>query len=425
MLGRAETGECKDQHGVASPLRNETENSCSMLAKSSISKRVATIRWAPAAWWIVASALGGAFAGSPAGVVWLTGQALQTRLDATIPKVFWSGAPLRAVIRSLSTTQRIAILMDRRVDPEQPVDLSMSDVAVRTILDRIAEPQELGWTMIGSAIYLGPAKTAKILRTLSALKHDEVAKLPAGAATVLRRSEPLTWEDFATPRELLTQLAQSAGRTIEGLDQVPHDLWAAGDLPPLPWIDRLTLLAVQFDLTFRIGKDGRSLELTPLPDRVALVRRYPGGQDPQRLARHWAEQVPDSQIKVVGSEVWVRGLVEDHERLASASGSKARGQAKREATPRGASGKRQELRFTVQNAKGPLDRILAELGQKLGIEVKIDGEALARAGISPQQIVAFSVQDATVDALFEAVLRPAGCTFRREGSAIVVVPAPP
>jgi hypothetical protein len=38
-------------------------------------------------------------------------------------------------------------------------------------------------------------------------------------------------------------------------------------------------------------------------------------------------------------------------------------------------------------------------------------------------VVSFSVRDATVDELFEAVLSPAGCTFRREGKTILVVPA--
>jgi hypothetical protein len=394
-----------------------------VLAKRSISQSLATIRWALLACWIVASAEGG-FAGPKPDTGWATGETLQARLDAVIPKVFWSSAPLRSVVRSLSTTQRIAILIDRRVDPEQPVDLSLDDITVRTLLEKIAEPRELGWTRIGSVIYLGPAETAAILRTLSALRHDDVAKLPAAAAAAFRRSEPLAWDDFATPRELLSQLAQSGGIAIESLDRVPHDLWAAADLPALPWVDRLTLLAVQYDLTFRIGTDGRSVELTLLPDNIALVRRYPGGRDPRRLAEQWAELVPDSQLKVVDGEVWVRGLVEDHERIASASGGKPRGQAKRAASPPATPGKRQQVRFTVQNAKGPLDRLLGELGQKLGMEVKIDREALAKAGISPQQTVAFSVKDATPDELFEAVLRPAGCTFRREGNVIVVLPAP-
>lgn len=397
----------------------------SMLTKRWTSKPLATILWALAACWIVALVEGGACAASPPGGAWLTGEAFRARLDAVIPKVFWSGVPLRTVIRSLSSSQRIAILMDRRVDPEQPVDLTLDEVTVQTLLERITQPRELGWTPLGPVIYLGPAETAAILRTLSALRHDDVAKLPASAAAVFRRSEPLVWEDFATPRDVLGQLAQSVGIQIKGLDRVPHDLWAAADLPALPWVDRVTLVAAQFDLTFRIGAEGRLIELTPLPERVAVVRRYPGGRDPQRLAQQWAELVPDSQVKVVGGDVWVRGLIEDHERLAPVSGSKARVPPKRWAASRATAGKRPEVRFTVQSAKGPLDRLVGELGQKLGMEVKIDREALARAGISPQQTVAFSVKDATVEELFEAVLSPAGCTFRREGNVIVVLPASP
>ena len=225
-------------------------------------------------------------------------------------------------------------------------------------------------------------------------------------------------DDFATPRELLSRLAESAGIRLEGTEQVPHYLWSAADLPALPLVDRLTLIAVQFDLTFRIAADGRSMELVPVPDRVALVRRYPGGRDHEVLAQRWSQLAPESQIKVVGGEIVVRGLVEYHELLGASQQATARRLPKPPSTA-----KRREVRFTVQNAKGPLDRLVAELAEKLQVEVRIDRDALERAGISPSQTVSFGVKDATVDELFEAVLSPAGCTFRREGKTIVVVPA--
>jgi hypothetical protein len=70
-----------------------------------------------------------------------------------------------------------------------------------------------------------------------------------------------------------------------------------------------------------------------------------------------------------------------------------------------------------------LDRLVADLAQKLKVEVRLDRNALEQAGISPNQMVSFSIKDATVDELFEAVLSPARCTFRREGKTMVVVPA--
>jgi hypothetical protein len=69
---------------------------------------------------------------------------------------------------------------------------------------------------------------------------------------------------------------------------------------------------------------------------------------------------------------------------------------------------------------GPL---LQWLAKRLEVELRIDQAGLERAGISLEQQVSFSVTEATLDELFAAVLTPAGCTFRREGSVIYVGPA--
>jgi len=363
----------------------------------------------------------GACAGTPSKSAWLTGRALQTRLDTVVPKEFWAAVrqvALRKAIHTISTTQRVAILVDRRVDPDRELDLPLFDTTVGELLQRIAKDHGLGLTRVGPVSYLGPPQVTARLRTLALLRQEDAARLPEESEETFSRAQPLAWDDFATPRELLSRLAEASGIRLEGLEQVPHDLWAAADLPALSLVDRLTLIAVQYDLTFRIAADGRSMQFVPVPERVAVVRRYPGGREPEQLAQRWSRLVPESQIKVVGDEVFVRGLLEDHERLKAAPHASARKPAKRSS-----SAGRQEVRFTVQNAKGPLDRLVAELAQKLQIEVRIDREALAQAGISPSQVVSFSVKDATVDELFEAVLSPAGCTLRRERNAIVVVPA--
>ena len=108
----------------------------------------------------------------------------------------------------------------------------------------------------------------------------------------------MAWDDLATPRELVTKLAAENGVELAGLELVPHDLWAAADLPPLLWTDRLTLLAIQFDLTFAISADGTAVRLTALPDRLAVVRSYAGGSDPAATARKFAVAAPGAEIKV-------------------------------------------------------------------------------------------------------------------------------
>ena len=103
--------------------------------------------------------------------------------------------------------------------------------------------------------------------------------MPAAVSRPLLQPKPLAWPDFATPRDILTDLARQNGLTLEGLDRVPHDLWAAADLPPLSLVERLTLVANQFDLTFALSADGRTVTL------AAHSRGSAGGTTARRASR--------------------------------------------------------------------------------------------------------------------------------------------
>ena len=135
-------------------------------------------------------------------------------------------------------------------------------------------------------IYFGPEATARRVRTLAMLRHDEAIRLPVAAAsrflqfrrgdgTILRR------------RAIARALASECHVDIQGTDRIPHDLWAAGDLPPLNFFDRLTLVAAQFDLTFEIDPTGESVELVAMPATVEISRDYPFHVGGARSMRSW------------------------------------------------------------------------------------------------------------------------------------------
>ena len=118
------------------------------------------------------------------------------------------------------------------------------------------------------------------------------------------------WDELSEPRQLVGQLAGEAGVTIAHGELIPHDLWPAVDLPPLSWVDRLTLVAAEFDLTFQIGASGQ-VDLVPIPAAVALARDYPAGRDPAAVAERWRKQFPDAKVSVEGNKVRLVGLAED------------------------------------------------------------------------------------------------------------------
>jgi hypothetical protein len=350
---------------------------------------------------------------------WLTGTALQKELQEPRDLAL-SEAPLRQALRELSLQRHVAVFIDRRIDPDRRLKLEIRDTPLGKALGELAKAHGLGLTFLGPVAYFGPLPATARLRTVVELCRDEVHKRPLFVSQKFLRARPIRWNDFDTPRELLAQLAAENNLTVVGLDQIPHDLWAAADLPPLSLIERLTLLVGQFDLTFTVEGAGDRIRLLPVPNDVALVRSYFVPGDPQQTAAGWSALVPGAKIKIVGSRIVVRGSVEAHEQIAALvhpapSPKTAAARPARASRPHV-----EEKRFTVPKSRGRLEFLLTEYAKRLNVQLKIDRDALQRAGISLDQMVSFSVQDATLDDLFRAIAAPAGCACRHTGNIIEI-----
>jgi hypothetical protein len=348
----------------------------------------------------------------------LTGAALRRQFQVRIRQVQWQAAPLRQAVESLSSTQHVAVLLDRRVDPNQPLDLELTDVPLGDVCLRIAQSRNLAVVPIGPVVYFGPADEVPKLETALELCRREVQRLPADGRRRWMETRPLAWSDLAVPREFLTRLAEENHIKLIGVEQVPHDLWAAADLPPLTLVDRLGLIAGQFGLMLEFDVQSRGAALVPIPNDVAVVESYPAGRQPEQLVRRWAELVPQCRLEIVDGNILVRGLLRDHRRLAASQ--KPALEPKTTEPPAGPAG---ATRYTIGRAQGTLGHLLEELSRRLGLELKIDRAALSRAGISLDQPVSLSVHEASREELFRALLEPAGCTFRFEGQTLQVQPA--
>jgi hypothetical protein len=270
---------------------------------------------------------------------------------------------------------------------------------------------------LGPVVYFGPSDSARYLRTLAALRREELGGLPPAVARQIATTKAMAWDDLAEPRALMTELAQEAGLRIVGFHRVPHDLWAAASLPPLAWTDRLTLLAVQFDLTFRVASDGKGIELVPIPADVAIVRSYDAGRDAQAVAKQYAARAPEAEISVSGNKVVVRGLVEDHERITAARPPAA--------TPTSTRPPREVGRTVIEKLSvksAPLVPLLERLAAQLDLDLQLDRQAIAAAGISLDQPVSVELKNAQLEEVFREVLRSTSLQFRIRGNVLEVGP---
>jgi hypothetical protein len=274
----------------------------------------------------------------------------------------------------------VAILIDRRVDPGQKLDLTIKDEPLQVALQAIADHCGLGVSRLGAVVYLGPLSAARRLRPAAAAFGQAVGRLPTTAQRKLFQAKALAWEDLSTPRDLLTHLAEQNGVEIDGLQRVPHDLWAAADLPPLSLIDRLCLIAMQFDLTFEVEDRGKRLVLVPLPGYLPAATDDHG---------------------------WSLGLHAKGKPLAT------------EPTPAVDQIRIQHLSVQAE----PLGPVLRQLADRLGLDLRVDEKALQAAGISLDQRVTVKVENVTVDELFRRLLESTGLTFHRHHKVVEIVPA--
>jgi hypothetical protein len=343
-------------------------------------------------------------------VEWRTGLDVDQQLAQRV-SVELSHAPLRPRVDNLARLHRVSLLLDRREDPSRPIEFAAKDLPLEQVYRDLAAKLGMGFCRLGPVGYFGPNEVCEKLRTLAALRREDVARLPAAVRGHWTKSAAWQWDDLATPRELLEQLASQGHARLAGLDQVPHDLWAAAQLAPLPLVDRLTLVAAEFDLTFKFDDDGQTVTLVPWPDKVVIERQYAGGSRTKELAERWDRVAPSADVKIVGTKLVVRARVEDHELFA----------ASRE--PRKEKPKAEGVQVYTLNLEAvPLDKLLATLERKLDIKIRIDQAAIDKAGIKLGQSVSVKVEQATLDQLLKAVLAPAKLAFRHEGKGIVVEP---
>ena len=163
---------------------------------------------------------------------WATGPDLQKRLAQSID-ITWAENPLRQALEGLARQENTAVLIDRRIDPGRKIAISLRQTPLRDAFEKIAQRCDMGISMVGPVAYFAPAETAEKVRTLIVLRREDVSRASSKASKNFQRRKAVVWDNLAQPRELLEKIGTEYGFKIAGLDQIPHDLWAAADLPPL------------------------------------------------------------------------------------------------------------------------------------------------------------------------------------------------
>ena len=342
----------------------------------------------------------------------LSGARLEQQLEQPVT-VAWSNLSFREAMASFSETQQVAVQIDRRIDADALFALTVTGDPLRTAILKIAQRKGATSSLLGSVVYFGPKSEGESLQTLAALRRDDLRQLPASARRRMARSRATEWPDLAEPRKLIAELAGEAQVKVLGLEQVPHDLWAANRWPSMPWCDRMTLLLVQFGLTFDVAADGRSVRLVEIPAVVSIARSYAGGGQPEARARKVRSLVPAAKVSVAGDKIEVVGRMEDQEEISRLLSGR---------TVRTTVVKPGEDVYKLNVEGLPLKKVFAQLAGMLKLNVKYEQPAIDAAGVSLDQLISFKVENASLDDLLTAALENTGLTFERKENVVTIRP---
>ncbi len=318
-----------------------------------------------------------------------------------------SVAPLLPTLQRISQAHGIGIFLDRRLDPQHPLELRGPAQPLAELLQTIAREQGARVSLLAPVAYIGPAPTTDKLATLLELNREQVRQMNPVEQRKWQTVTPTAWPFLTEPRQLVMNWCQMRGVALQGTDQIPHDLWAAQQLPPLDLLQQLTIVLAGFDLCV-LFEPNEQPRISPIPDRVVITRGYPWSDRQAARQANADSPFPDLSTERRDGQLWVTGSIEDHQRVVEW----LRGPAGRR--PQRMAPTQQRYTLTVKNQ--PRSRVLEALAEQLNLELTWDNldEAVR------SEVISFHVQNVSVQELLRAVLGDSGLGYRMDNRTLAI-----
>lgn len=360
-------------------------------------------------------------AAAPADEKVRTGNRFRTELHELVT-ANWRSVELRDVLDVIQTQRQTAILLDRRIDPNAKWPIEFVNESLLDGLTNLASQFAGGVSCPDNVIYLGPEPVASKLRTLIAQRTSELSNFePPNSISKDRqqrwlKTRTVRWDDLDSPREILDRLQMDWNFQIANPELVEHDLWAKSELPEVTGVAALSLVLIQFDLTFRWQDGANAVELIPLPEIVVIEKQHkPRGKSADQQLAEWQTRYPSAKFRKAGREILVTATEEVHEELSAGPPKRKKPVENPADTPL------DQRVFTLEIKDVAANELMLEL-EKSGIVFEYDPQELAAAKIDLKRPIQLNVRDLPAKEFFKAVFDPLGVKFTIRGKTVTLKP---
>lgn len=321
--------------------------------------------------------------------------------------------PLRDAFAMFAEAEGFAFFLDRRVDTEIPVTLSVESVSLLEGMTELARSAGLDAVRVEESIlYVGPAGSAGELLLLTAVHRGDLSVLET-------RYAPPKDGEVLNPVDLLKEAAGQIGGTWTGLDRMPFDCWRADSLSRLSYRSLFSLVLIGYGVDYKVEGTKEKPVFRPVKiDRAAPVTRQWPAADAEGIDFGAYENLTATTVR---DEVRVTAPFETAakaEYLAAQNRQKrelAARLAERRAAPpaegnRTVSGEVRQA--TIQTLS---DRLKKELGVELRLDPSLDAD-----GISMQTRISCKFKNADARRAVKAIAEELGCDFDLNGNIAVL-----
>ncbi len=246
-----------------------------------------------------------------------TGKALEAALSA---RVSWSsqGAELGDQVRDLQNQSDVLILRDRRIDPHQLANIEAESQPRTEILRQLtAAIPEGDFCVTEWFACIGNKEVVHRLPALMARSKNQISsqrkKLSTDQLRKLSSNINAHWQQLAEPRQILLTYATATGAKIVNPEAVPHDVWAAGQLPGMSFPEMAVVILNQFDLTLNLTEAPAEFSVVPVDMQESLQHRYTVASKLRTpVIAGWQDQAPAAVVKWTGTNALVAATLEQH-----------------------------------------------------------------------------------------------------------------
>jgi hypothetical protein len=305
---------------------------------------------------------------------------------------------LNEALHAFSRHAQVAILLDRRVDPQQLVTIEAHNLPLADELKDLARAIQLGVDTVGPVVYFGPTAAVARADALSELRRREAVATGNKAWLATASS---SWDELSEPRQLAVAIAKGAGAKLNNPEAIPHDVWPAWSGPTMSHSDRLTLVLAGFDLTFELSADGAEVRVVSAPADLTFERSYDTTGVAATVGGDLKRLLPDIKLQASGAnKLRVTATAEQHAQVADLLAGK------RTTTKTAVVTGEQVYTFAAENQ--PYRAMVDLLAKQRGLKV----EASEPASEKLKQRGTVMVEKATLDAALKKVLDPIGIKFK-------------